>query len=147
MRLLAALGLLTVLLVAGSGCRSHKLQPAKETSELARSGKWIISLTARGGRLIGCMPPSQRRWTVATLQLGQWYDFVLHVRWSSNPHRGYVSLWLNGRQVIGQTTLATLYVGERAYLKQGFYRAPSSLTTTIYHAGMRRGSSRASVSG
>jgi len=113
----------------------------------ARSGKWIISLTARGGRLSGCMPPSKRRWTVATLQLGQWYDFVLHVRWSSNPHRGYVSLWLNGRQVIGQTTLATLYVGERAYLKQGFYRAPSSLTTTIYHAGMRRGSSRASVSG
>lgn len=111
----------------------------------ARSGGWAISFRVRGGRLIGCTPPSDQRWRLATLKFGAWYDFVLRVRWSSNPHLGYVSLWLNGRQVLPKTPLATLYVDERAYLKQGFYRAPSSLTTTIYHAGMRRGDSFRSV--
>jgi hypothetical protein len=113
----------------------------------AFSGSWRISFRARGGRLQECTPSSDEKWDVASLQLGRWYDFVLHVRWSSNPHLGFVALWVDGRQVVPQTALATLYVGERSYLKQGFYRAPSPLTSIVYHAGMRRGSSYASVAG
>jgi hypothetical protein len=33
---------------------------------------------------------------------------------------------------------ATLYKGQGVYVKQGFYRGPSSRTTTIYHDGMQR---------
>lgn len=113
----------------------------------AFSGSWRISFRARGGRLQECVPPSDRKWDVADLEFGHWYDFVLHVGWSSNADVGFVALWVNGHQVVPQTKLATLYVGERSYLKQGFYRAPSSLTSIVYQAGMRRGSSYASVAG
>jgi polysaccharide lyase-like protein len=113
----------------------------------AFSGSWRISFRARGGRLQECTPPSDEKWNVANLEFGHWYDFVLHVGWSSNPEVGFVALWVNGHQVVPKTTLATLYVGEHSYLKQGFYRAPSSLTSTIYQAGMRRGTSYASVAG
>jgi polysaccharide lyase-like protein len=129
------------------GTRSDGCPPNLAFEANARDGTWRISFAARGGRLVGCTPPSQRKWKVADLEFGHWYDFVLHVRWSSNPHRGLVALWLNSQQVIPPTTLATLYLGERSYLKQGFYRAVSPLTSTIYHAGMRRGSSYASVAG
>jgi hypothetical protein len=45
---------------------------------------------------------------------------------------------VNGRIRIPKTHLPTLYRGQGVYVKQGFYRAHSNLTTTIYHDALRR---------
>jgi polysaccharide lyase-like protein len=98
-----------------------------------------LKLRAWGGRLpTSCEPPSKRAWDFATLRRGRWYNFVFHVKWSSNRSIGFVKVWVNGRVRVPKIHTATLYEGQGVYLKQGFYRAPSSLTTTIIHDGMRR---------
>lgn len=100
-----------------------------------------LKLRVWGGRLdtSTCDNSSRRGWNFATLRRGRWYDFVFHVRWSAKPSIGFVNLWVNGRVRVPKTHLATLYEGQGiASVKQGFYRGPSSLTTTIYHDGMRR---------
>lgn len=52
-----------------------------------------------------------------------------------------MQVWLNRKRVVSHTGLATLYGGEGVYLKQGFYRGPSSLTTAVYIADTRQLSS------
>jgi hypothetical protein len=70
-----------------------------------------------------------------------WYDFVFHVKWSSDPNVGFVEVWINGQKVLPLVKIATLYPGVGVYLKQGYYRAAQTTTAIIYHDGMRRGSS------
>jgi hypothetical protein len=98
-----------------------------------------IKLRVLGGRLRGCAPSRKLELRPAALELGHWYDFVLRVRWSSDPRKGLVQAWIDGTNVVPRTSTATLYRGQGAYLKQGFYRAASPLTTTVYHAGTRAG--------
>lgn len=100
-----------------------------------------IKVRVRGGSTALCKPSSDRIWRPATLMTDTWYRFVVHVRWSSDPAVGFVELWLNGQRVVPLTALATLYVGQGSYLKQGFYRSDSSLTSVIYHRGAKRGDS------
>ncbi len=75
-------------------------------------------------------------WTTQPLQLGVWHNFVLHIKWSSDPSVGFVELWLDGKQVVAKTNLATLYAGQTVYLKQGLYRdAATAPTAVLYHDG------------
>jgi hypothetical protein len=107
----------------------------------------MIRMNVRGGRrdAATCEPASQRAWDAVPLRLGQWTDFVFHVLWSANGTRGFIELWIDGAQVTPKTRLATLYPGQGAYLKQGFYRAPTQMITTVYHDAMRIGSTREDV--
>jgi len=100
-----------------------------------------IKLRARGGDLHGCEPEADATFPLAPLELGRWYDFVLEVRWSSGRD-GFVRLWLDGRRVVDTAHSPTLYDGQRAYLKQGFYREPSLLTSELYQEGVRRACAR-----
>lgn len=98
-----------------------------------------LKLRVWGGRLSStCQPSSRREWNFARLRRNHWYNFVFHVKWSASSSVGFVELWLNGRHRIAKTHLATLYRGQGVYVKQGFYRGHSNLTTTIYHDGLRR---------
>jgi Polysaccharide lyase len=90
-----------------------------------------------GGSLHDCESATNVERRVAALRLDHWYDFVVHVRWSSKPSLGFVEVWIDGARVLPRIATPTLYEGQGAYLKQGFYRAPSPLTTTVYHAGTR----------
>ncbi len=74
-----------------------------------------------------------------------WYDFVLHVKWSSDPSVGFVEVWVNDEKVVPKTAAATLFPGTGAYMKQGYYRSDSELTSAIFHAATTRGSSFAAV--
>ncbi|HET6508479.1 MAG TPA: heparin lyase I family protein [Baekduia sp.] len=97
----------------------------------------MLRLQVRGGALgAGCAPQQSRSWDFAPLRRGRWEDLALHVGWSDHPGGGYVALTLDGRTVVPRTALATLYAGQRAYLKQGFYRAPSPWTTTVLHSAV-----------
>jgi Polysaccharide lyase len=92
-----------------------------------------------GGGTRHCTPTSTLLRRPAQLRLDHWYDFVVHVKWSSDPSVGFIEGWIDGAKAIPRVRTATLYRGQGAYLKQGFYRAGSALTTTVYHAGTRAG--------
>jgi len=89
--------------------------------------------------------PIRKDYRLAPLRKGRWYDFVLHIRWSSHPKVGFVEVWVNGSRVVPKTITPTLYVGQGVYLKMGDYRSAYSKRTVIYHDGMRRGPTLADV--
>lgn len=71
---------------------------------------------------------------------GKWHDFVLHVKWSSNPQTGFVELWYDGNLVVPKQSVATLFPGQTNYLKQGLYRdAATQPTQVVYHDGFTIG--------
>ena len=111
----------------------------------ARRAPTTILLTVRGGALSDCAPQSIMSWDLGPLTSNSWHDFVVHVLWSSDPMVGFVEVWLNGRRVVPVTALATLYTGQGVYLKQGFYRPSSTLTSTIFETATVRGTSYAAV--
>lgn len=100
-----------------------------------------LSLRVLGG---DSRRPVRKDFVLASLQRGRWYDFVLHIRWSST-NAGFVEVWVNGLRVVKKRATPTLYHGQGAYLKQGYYRKAYRGTTVLYHDGMRRGSRLAEV--
>jgi Polysaccharide lyase len=73
----------------------------------------------------------------APLVRGVWHDFILHVRWSADASVGFVELWHDGVKVLDRKTLATLYAGQSALMKQGLYRDSSIVpTAVVFHDGM-----------
>jgi Polysaccharide lyase len=97
----------------------------------------MLRLQVRGGGLgPDCTPEQSRSWDFAPLTRGRWQDLELRVGWSDAIDGGFVELELDGATVVPRTALATLYTGQRAYLKQGFYRAPSSFTSTVWHSAV-----------
>jgi hypothetical protein len=100
-----------------------------------------IKLRVRGGGFPDCRAEYDVLRRFPPLQLGRWYDFVVHIKWSSKPSFGFIEAWIDDVKVLPKTQTATLYRGQGAYLKQGFYRAVSLLTTTVYHVGTRVGGS------
>jgi hypothetical protein len=71
------------------------------------------------------------------LERGAWHDFILHVKWSSDPGVGFVELWYDGKQVLGKTTGETMYPGQDNIMKQGLYRNDTiAQVGVLYHDGM-----------
>lgn len=88
--------------------------------------------------------PTRRDWRLASVERDRWYDFALRVRWASDGN-GLLEVWLDGRRVIGPVAGPTLYRGEDVYIKQGYYRGVSDVTSEVYIAGTQRGRSLADV--
>lgn len=88
-------------------------------------------------------PPST--FTLGRVRRVQWYDFILHVVWSSNPRVGFVELYLDGRRIAGPQRRPTLYAGQSAYLKLANYREAGQEPSAILVAGVRRTKSYASA--
>ena len=126
-----------------NGCGPNIVYQVDESKTPAK-----IRLRVRGGSvsLSTCVAQYDRSWYLMSLTLDHWYDFVLHVHWSADPSVGYVEGWIDGNLIIPKTYTATLYPSDGIYLKQGFYRKPSLLVSTLYQDGMRRGDSYSSVS-
>jgi uncharacterized protein (TIGR03382 family) len=71
---------------------------------------------------------------------GSWNDFVLRVKWSSNPKEGFVEMYKDGELAVPKTMAATQFNGERNYLKLGLYRDNSiSQVGVVYHDGFTMG--------
>jgi uncharacterized protein (TIGR03382 family) len=72
----------------------------------------------------------------APLQREQWNDFILHVKWSSDPRVGFVEMYYGGKLVVPLTKVATQFSGQTNYLKFGLYRdesiAPEGI---VFHDG------------
>jgi hypothetical protein len=93
-----------------------------------------LRLQSRGGRLdkATCAPEVSPSWDFAPLRFDHWYELALTVRWSADPRAGSVQLMVDGRTAVPAVRTATLYDGQGAYLKQGFYRAPSAFDSVLY---------------
>ena len=104
------------------------------------SSPWNIQINAFGGD----QDQNKQVFRLADFQRNVWYDFVFHVRWAPD-NTGFVEVWVNGERVVPLTYRPTTYAGMGVYLKQGLYRGESSLTSVVYHDGMRRGTSFADV--
>jgi MYXO-CTERM domain-containing protein len=77
---------------------------------------------------------------------GKWHDFVMHVKWSSDPKIGYVELWYDGKLALPKTYAPNMYAGEVNYLKMGLYRnATIQPTGVIFHDGMTVATTQAEV--
>lgn len=83
-----------------------------------------------------------------TLSRGEWHDFVLHVKWSSDPKVGFVELWYDGAKALAKTHGRTLFAGQENYLKMGLYRNASIAPVGIlFHDGMTIATDAADVMG
>ncbi len=70
------------------------------------------------------------------LSRGEWHDFVLQVKWSSNAKVGFVQLWHNGKVALPKTMGATQFGSEMNYLKLGLYREDTiKPEASVYHDG------------
>ena len=80
------------------------------------------------------------------LQREHWNDFVLHVKWSSDPKVGFIELYHDGKVVIPKKYVATQFSGQRNYLKMGLYRDASIAPEgVVYHDGFTQATSLADV--
>jgi hypothetical protein len=88
-----------------------------------------------------------QNYVIAPLKRGQWYDFVLHTRWTQfeGTQKNSVSeVWMDGQQVLGNETtpILTPTLSWRgtpeshrngAYLQFGLYRGPSLEDPSTHH--------------
>jgi hypothetical protein len=88
--------------------------------------------------------PTLREYPVAPITRGVWYDFVIHVRWSSGAD-GFYRVWLNGKRVF-QHTGPTLYRGSGVYLKLANYHTAFGQSTSVIHDRVIRGTTWQAVS-
>jgi uncharacterized protein (TIGR03382 family) len=76
----------------------------------------------------------------APLVRGSWHDFVMRVKWSSDPKVGFVELYKDGKLAVPKTMAATQFGDEKNYLKLGLYRDASiSPVGVVYHDGFTIG--------
>jgi uncharacterized protein (TIGR03382 family) len=76
----------------------------------------------------------------APLVRGQWHDFVMRVKWSSDSKVGFVELYKDGKLAVPKTMAATQFGREKNYLKLGLYRDASiSQVGVVYHDGFTMG--------
>lgn len=66
--------------------------------------------------------PTYTTGSAGVVQKNVWYDFVHHVKWSSNPD-GFLRSWVNGREILNYHG-PTLFVGQGVYLKIANYHLP-----------------------
>ena len=72
-----------------------------------------------------------------------WYDYVLHIRWSSSGN-GLSEAWLNGSKILSYSG-ATLYSGISCYLKIANYHDATGQPSSIIYDRIVRGTSAAAV--
>jgi hypothetical protein len=106
-----------------------------------------IILVTRGGalNLRNCTWQYSRVLDLGVLPTGAWTDFMMHVKWSSDPTKGMMLVRINGQVVLGPVAVSNLFDGMGVYMKQGIYRSNMTRTSTIYFTGTVRGDTRTSV--
>lgn len=82
--------------------------------------------------------PTLKSFALAPLQRGHWYDFLFHVKWSPDGRVGFVEVFVDGFQIVPKTFTPTLYRGQGAYLKMGYYRSAYGQTSVVYADAVRR---------
>ena len=88
--------------------------------------------------------PTVYRVPIGPLVRNLWYDFVYHVKWSSNTD-GYFTAWVNGVKKMDYSG-PTLYAGQGCYLKLANYHTAFALPSSVIHDRIIRGAAQTDVS-
>ena len=59
-----------------------------------------------------------------TIDTGKWHRIVYHVKWSSDPNQGFVSLWLDGVKLVDQAHARTFIDNQPAFIQVGLLKNP-----------------------
>lgn len=83
---------------------------------------------------------------------GQYENFVMHVKWSTDASIGFIELWYNGVLVVPLFHTANIHTNGTSpvpnYIAMGLYRDASiSTNVVLYHDGMVVGRTYESVTG
>jgi hypothetical protein len=131
----------------------------------------VIEMRIRGGSVGGGIvgdttcPRDNYRRILSHVTLGQWNEFVVHFRWSSDSATGRIDIWwrLEGdtwhripNPVTGDTTFytganllrywnGTAWEGATVAIREGVYRWANATPATVYHDGYVRDTSFAAV--
>lgn len=82
----------------------------------------------------------------APLVRDRWLRFILHARWSWDKARGFVHLFLDGKEVLPVTPALTMFAPLDVYLKVGLYREKTIVPdATIFHANILEATTLADV--
>jgi hypothetical protein len=84
------------------------------------------------------------------VEFGRWLEFLVHVKWSTDPEEGFVEVWLDGDEILPRTKLQTVFTDAEGqpighYIKQGLYKSNDLPTAHVFHDGMLIGATRGSV--
>jgi hypothetical protein len=115
-------------------------------------GYWWLTQAPQNPPGTYLIPFGSQRLLKLPLNRGQWQDFKMQIKVSSDPAQGFVRVWYNGEPQIllggsttftGQTMVPTA-PGVKVQL--GYYRQNGIVPTGIvYHAGFRMADSEASL--
>ena len=90
-------------------------------------------------------------WNIPFIR-GGWNDFVVHIRFSSDPNIGFVEIWSKAPNEPSMTkkldhcSIDTMKPGRSSYLKLGYYRRNDEQRTGVmWEDGMRVGTSFSAV--
>jgi Polysaccharide lyase len=85
------------------------------------------------------VPPLPYTVLADPLQYDRWYHFVVEARWSFDPSVGYISIWVDGVNVVPKRFGKTLSgTATQVHVSQGIYRAAYTSTNTVIHDGLCR---------
>jgi len=59
-----------------------------------------------------------------TFAPGKWHDFVMGIGWSPDKSKGWVQLWMDGKEVVPKTPHATMAWGQKSFSHLGLFRIP-----------------------
>lgn len=111
---------------------------ALSVNGMARPPRLLLRL--KGGDILsrddGCRMRHERTFDLGPLPRERWLRFRLRVKWSADPQAGFVELWLNGRRIVEQRSLATAPPDVDHHLRQGIYRFRCTCRTIVYGDGM-----------
>ena len=63
----------------------------------------------------------------------QWHDIAMHVHWSTDPEKGYVSVWFDGELVVDKAQAQTLVPGDdHVFIQLGILRNLTDTVEEIY---------------
>ena len=101
-----------------------------------------LRLAISAGPVVSSGAPGSptRRWPIGPIVKNRWYDFVYHVKWSSDSD-GWFDAWLDGEQILHYRG-PTLYAGQGCYLKLANYHTPVGKPVSVVHARVLRGPTR-----
>jgi hypothetical protein len=90
-----------------------------------------ISLQNDTWAMVGSDTISPRpKFTFGTIQRGQWNDFIVHHKWSSDPTVGFVEVYFQGQLALPKTFTRTIDNNNPLFLSAGQYRDKTPTTGT-----------------
>lgn len=80
-----------------------------------------INISDDGSVDIGGDGTDEPELPIGPVHRGEWTDYVLHVKFSTDHDTGFVEAWENGERTVPRTPRTTMTTGEND-LKMGIYR-------------------------